>query len=199
MWLAVNLFHLCVCVWVPTWLRLCHGMCWRSCGNLDPHNLLQHDPISYYSFTSCLFFLVAFPQKFCHQLHTLCLAPPMLYDWPNTTSFIWVLMNQDITHLKKSQDTLKEEDIRMCRIGHIILLQQAPWVKNTRLFTLYDAHNSDYQSNDADLCMKASHCSSDFFQLASNISHNSCCITYQRHNFSIGPQPLWKKDATKNH
>jgi hypothetical protein len=129
----------CVCVWVPTWSRLCHGMCWRSCGNLDPHNLLQHDPISCYSFTSCLVFLVAFPQKFCHQLYTLCLAPPMLYVWPNTTSFIWVLMNQDITHLKKSQDTLKEEDIRMCRIGHIILLQQAPQVKNTRLCTLYDA------------------------------------------------------------
>jgi hypothetical protein len=71
-------------------------------------------------------------------------------------------MNQDITHLKKSQDTLKEEDICMCRIGHIILLQQAPWVKNIWLYTLYDVHK-DYQSNDADLCMKASHCSLDFF------------------------------------
>jgi len=72
-------------------------------------------------------------------------------------------MNQDITHLKKSEDTLKEEDICMCRIGHIILLQKAPWVKNTRLCTLYNAHNSDYQSNDADLCMKALHCSLDFY------------------------------------
>jgi hypothetical protein len=64
-------------------------------------------------------------------------------------------MSKDITHLQKSQDALKEEHICMCRIWPIILLQQAAFIKTTRLCPLHDAHYSAYQSSDADLHMKA--------------------------------------------